>query len=448
MAQKIRNPFLHTHDHDHHDHDHAHGEGHHHPDHHHDPEDPAQQSLADALRVSFGLLKWIMAVLIVVYLFTGIFSVNEQERAVRLRFGKLVGEPGEQVYGQGLHLGWPYPVEQYVKIPVDWRSMTLDRAFWFSPPPGSEGQTLDEMQGQALNPQRDGSLITGDANIVHGKFRVDYRIEDPAAFVQNVGDLAVLEQLVRNAAERAIVHVVAGSDADAVLRTIDGVPVRELMRESLDALEAGVAVGEVSMIDTTAPLSVRQAYQQAVNAESERAQQIEEARQRATSTLNEAAGEAYDELLVLVEAYETARATGDADEAQRLLATIDRALDTQQVADAQGGTVRIGGLVATTISRARTDSTAHVQRIKGDANYFTQMLERYRVAPQLVTSSLWQATREAILTGEGIESIYSPAGREQRLVIIANRDPNLKQEQERKRLQAEQDRQRRHLLGQ
>lgn len=58
------------------------------------PLDPAQQSLAEALRVSFGILKVAMLALLVAYAFSGTFSVGSNEVALRLRFGEYVGSPG------------------------------------------------------------------------------------------------------------------------------------------------------------------------------------------------------------------------------------------------------------------------------------------------------------------------------------------------------------------
>ena len=72
-----RNPFEHHHDHGDHDHDLEVAE----------QLDPAQQSLADALRVSFGFLKVAMVILVVFYLFSGFFNVPSREVSVRLRFG-------------------------------------------------------------------------------------------------------------------------------------------------------------------------------------------------------------------------------------------------------------------------------------------------------------------------------------------------------------------------
>ena len=43
----------------------------------------AQQSLADALKVSFGVLKLIMLIMLVFYLFSNIFSVWSRKRVCR-----------------------------------------------------------------------------------------------------------------------------------------------------------------------------------------------------------------------------------------------------------------------------------------------------------------------------------------------------------------------------
>src|SRR5687768_7765630 len=104
----------HDHDHTHatgHDHDHVHGHDHGHshggagdPFH---PRlgapidtselDPANRSLAEALRLSFAILFIIMIALVVLFLFSGVYKVNENEVAVVLRFGELkqgVVKPG------------------------------------------------------------------------------------------------------------------------------------------------------------------------------------------------------------------------------------------------------------------------------------------------------------------------------------------------------------------
>jgi len=76
--------------------------------------DPAQQSLAEALRVSFGILKAALVLALVAYAFSGTFSVGSNEVALRLRFGDYVGGPGQRVLERGTYLAAPFPLEQVV----------------------------------------------------------------------------------------------------------------------------------------------------------------------------------------------------------------------------------------------------------------------------------------------------------------------------------------------
>src|SRR5262245_28165766 len=54
-------------------------------------EDTATLALAGALRSSFTIVKFIMGGLVLVFLFSGFFTVRPQERAIILRFGVPVG---------------------------------------------------------------------------------------------------------------------------------------------------------------------------------------------------------------------------------------------------------------------------------------------------------------------------------------------------------------------
>ena len=65
--------------------------------------DAAGKSLAEALRVSFLILKLIMAVLVVLFITSGIFRVQENEKALVLIFGEIQGTGEEQrILGPGV----------------------------------------------------------------------------------------------------------------------------------------------------------------------------------------------------------------------------------------------------------------------------------------------------------------------------------------------------------
>lgn len=151
--------------------------------------DPASQSLADALNRSFAVLKMIMLILIVVYAFSGVFSVKPNEAGAIVRFGRIVGTgPGEQladaVLEPGWHLSWPYPIDRWIIVPTSERELKVDFLFQLSEQEQASG--IAGYKYNALSPERDDYLITGDVNIIHASLQVKYRLTDLVAYLKNV----------------------------------------------------------------------------------------------------------------------------------------------------------------------------------------------------------------------------------------------------------------------
>src|SRR5262245_226405 len=80
-------------------------------------EDSGSQALAEALRSSFAIVKFVMLLLVAVFFMSGFFKVGSHEKAIKLRLGKPVGEGDKALLGAGLHWALPYPIEEVVKIP-------------------------------------------------------------------------------------------------------------------------------------------------------------------------------------------------------------------------------------------------------------------------------------------------------------------------------------------
>jgi len=180
------------------------------------PLDPAQQSLADALRVMFFILKLVMIAVVVAFIFSGCYSVESQNVAVRLLFGRIVGEtPKQQVIeAGGPYFAAPYPIMQVVMVPITNRTVNIDKAFWLEVPAGGAGRTVAEQAGRAgpLDPEKDGSLLTADANIVHARWAMNYRVTNPVQFIRRVGDPGSPQKLA--AAGDKLVEVVAAYDGE------------------------------------------------------------------------------------------------------------------------------------------------------------------------------------------------------------------------------------------
>ena len=85
------------------------------------PLDAAGQSLADALRASFKILKGIMMVLVVLYLFSNAQCVQPHEQALVLRLGRLL----PSVKDPGLVWAFPYPLDEIVPLPTNKINETL-----------------------------------------------------------------------------------------------------------------------------------------------------------------------------------------------------------------------------------------------------------------------------------------------------------------------------------
>lgn len=393
--------------------------------------DPAQQSLAEALRVSFAILKMSMVVLLVAYACSGIFSVGSNEVALRLRFGDYLGDPGSRVLEHGTYLAAPFPIEQVVKVDTRPMTLSLDREFWFETTEQESGLTRAQLQGQKampLHPLRDGSLITGDSGIVHAKWTITWRVAEPVGYVTNVGARDVAEKLLRLVAQQGIVQSVAQLAADDILR---GIVNREqaigLMQQKLDDMRTGLVIDQLTLDKVSAPLRVAGSFDAVTSAESDRAGRIVAAQQERAKVLGETAGEASGPILQLVTTYEEAVERGHLDEAREAEDALDAALTDLKV-----GQVAIGGEVARILNAAKSYRTQIIEQIAAEAQSFGELLPQYERNPRLVLAKLWEDARESIMTGD-VETFYTVPGQ---LELQLNRDPELQRTRQKEQLKS------------
>ena len=393
--------------------------------------DPAQQSLAEALRVSFTILKLAMGALLIAYAFSGTFSVGSNEVALRLRFGDYVGDPGNRVLERGTYLAAPFPIEQVVKVDTRPATIVLDKEFWFETTAQDSGLSRNQLQGRKalpLHPLRDGSLITGDSSIVHAKWTLTWRVSDPVAFLTNVGTKQLAGDIVRLVAQQGIVQAIAQLAADDLLR---GIVNRELavslMQQRLDDMRTGLVIDQLTLDKVSAPMRVSACFDAVTSAESDRAGRIVAAQQERARILGETAGEASSQILELMAAYERAVETNDKDAAGEIQQLIDTAL-----AELRIGETAIGGEVARVINGSKTYRTQVVERVGAEAQAFQQLLPQYERNPRLVLAKLWEDARESILTGD-VETFYTVPGQ---LELQLNRDPQLQKERQQEQLRS------------
>ena len=121
----------------------------------------------------FLLVLIILGMLIYFFTFGGYFTVKPQEAVIVLRFGQYV-----DTYRKDWHWFFPYPVNSFVHIPTNqqYLDINFNAAEMIGMPP--------EMQaaGRPLKPGRDLYLLTGDFNIIHSAWQMEYKINDPKRY--------------------------------------------------------------------------------------------------------------------------------------------------------------------------------------------------------------------------------------------------------------------------
>lgn len=267
-----------------------------------DPATPWAESAAWAFRFLFFLV----GVVAVGWMFSGVHRIAADSQAVVFRFGKLV-----RTQGPGLLLAWPAPIERVVVLPSSARQIEfhLPRLDNGGPDDASDAQgdnpgyttaSYEATYGAYLSgdPRQDTAfLLTGDSSIVHLQATLFYQISDPVAYV-------VASEHVAPALQRlfiaSAVATIAGRDLDTVLvarpeaaaRPAEAAMREQLRHDLMDAVNrrlddlarqhAGLGV-QVSRVDVTAsiPSGAKAAFDHVLTVTQEVQKDIAQARTQA-----------------------------------------------------------------------------------------------------------------------------------------------------------------------
>jgi membrane protease subunit HflK len=194
---------------------------------------------------SSSLLLLAVAVVFVVWLWTGIYQVKQSERGVVQRFGRLV-----EVTLPGLHFRMPWPVESVNVVNV-------------------ASVNSNDFKSRVL---------TSDLNLVDLHFGVQYQFADPVKKLFRVRDP---ESALTAVAESAIREVVGGSTLEDLLAGSTRPEVtrrtKELIQRVLDYYNSGIKVSTVNLIDVQVPDAVAASQRDANKAEADKERFILEA---------------------------------------------------------------------------------------------------------------------------------------------------------------------------
>lgn len=392
-----------------------------------EPLDAANQSLSDALRASFGVLKLIMIVLIVLYLFSNVRRIDGHEEAVVLRLGRL--QP--TVYPPGLVWAFPFPIDEIVPLPTKKSNELTVSSHTFHRTADEFGKPLSFIArgSGGLNPSLDGALLTADSGLVHVQWKVFYKIDDVRKYITNIRSKALesAEELIETAVETVGILVASELTAEEVIRTrMDAVQSEMQLRvnERLAELDSGITVSRIEMYEPTPPIPVRQAFDNTQRAENTKERKVQDAQQERTKRLNEAAGAAHTKLVALLDEIDLLERTETADKTRLEELYVQR---DQMLLD------EVEGQAGRRIKDASSYLSVVVGRMQGDVELYRTLLPEYQRNPDLLIERLWERTRELLLADTGVTKVFRPPGA--RFWLKIPYDPEQARDEESQRLQ-------------
>jgi modulator of FtsH protease HflK len=250
----------------------------------------------------------IAAVVVLIWLGTGFFIVQEGQQAVITQFGKF-----KSTAGAGFNWRLPYPIQRHELIFVTQiRSVDVGR------------DTVIKATGL-----RESAMLTEDENIVEIKFAVQYRLSDARAFLFESKNPS---EAVVQAAETAVREVVGKMKMDSALsdeRDQIAPRVRTLMQKILDRYKVGIEVVGINLQQggVRPPEQVQAAFDDVLKAGQERERAKNEAQAYANDVIPRAVGSA-SRLKEESDAYKArivAQASGDTQRFKSVLAEYQKA---------------------------------------------------------------------------------------------------------------------------
>ena len=214
----------------------------------------------DGKKLGKYILIGAILLVLLVGLFTSLYTVDDKQQAVVTTFGKVT-----EITGPGLHFKLPFGIQKAHPVDVNvYQKIELGY------------RTQDN--GTTVSFPDESTMITGDHNIVKVDFFVEYKITDPVAYLYSSNNP---ELILRNLIQSQVRNVVGSAQVDNVLtvgKEEIQMRVKELVMEILAQYDIGLTLVEVRIQDSEPPtVDVIEAFKA-----------VETAKQQAEAVVNQA----------------------------------------------------------------------------------------------------------------------------------------------------------------
>lgn len=212
-----------------------------------------------SLKMNSGMIGGLIILAIVGWALSGVYTLDEKERGVVLRLGKV----NDEILLPGLH--WNPPI-------VD--------------------QVMFESVTDVKSIQHNSEMLTEDENIVKVNMQVQYVVSDVKEYLLRVSNPV---QSLYQSTESALRHEVGSALMNDVLtsgRAELGIKVKDRIQTYMNRYTTGIEVTQVVIDETAPPDAVRAAFDDVIKAREDEVREKNEATAYANQVVPEARGEA------------------------------------------------------------------------------------------------------------------------------------------------------------
>ncbi len=270
----------------------------------------------------------VLAVILIGNVISGSFyNVSEQQNAVVTQFGKVV-----RTDSAGLHFKVPL-LQQVHMVDITTHGTGLGYSV------GPYGQNITDVSN--------GVMITSDFNLINIDFYMEYRVNDPVAYLYNT---EMPEQILKNIALASIRSTVVNYTVDEAMTTSKSAiqsEVKSRMVEALNEQQIGLQVVNITIQDAEPPTT------EVINA----FKNVETVKQSAETTINQA-----------------------------------RKYESEQIPAAEAEADRI-------VQSAEATKAARIAEAEGQVARFNAMFEQYQLNPLITKQRMFYETLEQVLPG-------------------------------------------------
>jgi membrane protease subunit HflK len=241
--------------------------------------------------------KWLalpIALLVVIGVFSSVYTVQPEQRAVIKRFGAVVYQTDP-----GLHFKLPFGIDHAELVPTE-RVLKVEFGF------RTAGQVGSATRYETAGLDEESLTLSGDLNIIRVEWVVQYRIADPIKWLYQVRAPEHTLRDVSEAVMRQIVGNRLGSEVLTVGRVEIAAQARREMQAIMDGYDSGIHIITVELQDVLPTARVQPAFNEVNIARQERERMINEAEKRKNQVLPKVRGQA-NQLVSEAEGYAAER---------------------------------------------------------------------------------------------------------------------------------------------